>query len=334
MKISASLYSSKERAITDLVSELDRCHIDYFHIDCNDKPEVFEDIARIKAISNTPIDLHIITDEPEKYYPLIAQHKPELVTFQYENMNSLQAFPKVEGVTYGLSIVSDTTLDAFEAYHDQCDFVLMMTTTPGQSGGTFRKDNFQRIRKFRNRFPGKKIHVDGGVNDETGFILRLLGVTSVVSGSFLVNHESIGEALLHLRSSVIHSDFQVKDFMIDLVDAPVLDVTALSTRHAIQKVEDGNIGFVLVKDKEDLVGVISNADIRKGLLRNLEDLSQLSVDDMINSNPVVVNEDATISELLKLIKSKKFLISFLPVVNNHNHLKGAITFINLIRSES
>lgn len=321
--------------MTQLVQELDRCHIDYFHIDCNDDPEVFEDIKKIKAISHTPIDLHIISDTPEKYFDLIAEVKPDLVTYQYEHLSELVNFPKVEGVKYGLAVISDTPVEVFAEYEDQCDFILIMTTTPGQSGGKFRKDNFKRIRKFRNQFPGKGIYVDGGVNDETGFILRLLGVHSVVSGSFLVNHESLGEALLHLRSSVINSDFQIKDFMIDQSDAPVLVEGAFGVKDAFQKIEEGNLGFAIIKDKQGkLAGITSNADVRKGLLKNLDDLNEIKLDEITNSNPVSISEEATISDLLTLIRSKKFLISYLPVVNSENLLTGALSFINLIRSES
>lgn len=335
MKISASLYSSKNRPLVELVQALDRCHIDYFHIDCNDDPKVFEDIASIREISNTPIDLHIISDHSDNYFRRIEETQPELVTFQYENLHGLSDFPKVKGVKYGLSVVSDTPIEVFEAYQDICDFILIMTTTPGQSGGTFRKDNFKRIRKFRNQFPGKGIHVDGGVNDETGFILRMLGVSSVVSGSFLVNHESIGEALLHLRSSVVHSDFKVKDFMIDLEDAPTLNQNELSVVNLIKKIDEGNLGFVIIKDHEDhLIGLSSNADIRKGLLNNLDNFNAMSVTEVINTKPVQIQEDATISQLFQLIKSKNFLISYLPVLNSSHKLTGALSFINLIRSES
>lgn len=319
----------------ELVAELDRCHIDYFHIDCNDNPEVFKDIKRIKEISKTPIDLHIISETPEKYFDLIRETKPDLVTYQYEQLSGIVEFPKVEGVKYGLAVISDTPVEVFEEYKDQCDFILIMTTTPGQSGGKFRKDNFKRIRKFRNQFPGKGIYIDGGVNDETGFILRLLGVHSVVSGSFLVNHTSLGEALMHLRSSVIHSDFQVKDFMIDETDAPVLIDGNYDVKDAIKKIDEGNMGFAIVKDNSGhLSGITSNADVRKGLLKNLEDLNKMSLEQIVNTNPVSVNEEATITELLQLIRSKNFLISYLPVVNKENKLTGALSFINLIRSES
>ncbi|MEL7147786.1 MAG: CBS domain-containing protein, partial [Bacteroidota bacterium] len=283
---------------------------------------------------NTPIDLHIISDQPEKYYDLIIAHKVEYVSFQYEHFQTPQKFPESEHTSYGLAIVSDTPVSVFEEYKDQCDFVLIMTTTPGQSGGKFRKDNFRKIRQFRSSFPGWRIEVDGGVNDEVGFIMRMLGVDSVVSGSYLVKHESIGMALLHLRSSIIHSDYQVKDFMIDLADAPVLS-TSTDVKEIVQSIESHQFGFTLITDQQGkLVGLSSNADVRRGLLKNIEDLNQISKQDIINEAPVTITENSTISEMLKLIKSKRFLISFLPVVSETGKLSGCLTFINLIRSES
>ena len=86
MKISASIYSNPDKTIEDLILELDSCHVDYFHVDCNDDLSVFDDIKRIRKISKTPIDLHIITDDPNKYFELIRIHKIEVVCFQIENV--------------------------------------------------------------------------------------------------------------------------------------------------------------------------------------------------------------------------------------------------------
>lgn len=334
MKISASLYSSKERSQESLVKELDECHIDYFHIDCNDDPAVFDDIAAIRKYSNTPIDLHIISEQPDKYFDLIEKHTIELVTFQFEQLPESIKFPDFSSTSLGLAVVSDTPVDVFEGFKNQFDFILIMTTTPGQSGGVFRKDNFKKIRKFRNQFPGKGIHVDGGVNDETGFILRMLGVNSVVSGSYLVNHKSIGAALMHLRSSVIHSDYHVRDFMMDTSDAPITPADS-DVKAIFQSIEQANMGFTLLQNADNtLYGISSNADVRRGLLKHLDDFNKVSPSDVVNRSPVTVNESATITEVLQLIQSKQFLISYLPVINDSNELTGALSFIHLIRSES
>ncbi|HHP7240389.1 MAG TPA: CBS domain-containing protein [Cyclobacteriaceae bacterium] len=335
MKISASIYSSKNRSLKELVRELDECHIDYFHIDCNDEPDVFEDIKAIRGHSKTPIDIHLITSKPEQFFEAINKHKIEKVTFQYENLEYGYELPgNLEGEV-GLAIVSDTPVEVFAKYQDVCDFILIMTTTPGQSGGKFQKENFKKIRKFRSLFPDKKIHVDGGVNDEVGFLLRLLGVNTVVSGSYLVNHHSIGMALLHLKSSIIDSKYMIKDFMIDLEDSPITDERNINVKKVIRQVEDYRLGFTVIVDKDKkLKGISSSADIRKGLLKNLNDFNKMSLTDITNYNPISINEEATISEMLALIKSKSFPINYFPVVDNENYLKGSLSFWNLIRSES
>lgn len=334
MKISASLYSNKDKPLQELVTELDKCHIDYFHIDCNDNPAVFDDIVEIRKYSKTAMDVHIISDQSESYLEYIKKTRPERVCFQYENLRQKLDLPIIDGVKWGLALTSQTDVSVFEEYRNECDFVLIMTTTPGQSGGTFHKDNFQRIRKFRNQFPSKEIEVDGGVNDEVGFILRMLGVQSVVSGSYLVNHESIPEALLHLRSSVIHSDFHVKDFMITRDQAPIVSADS-SLQRVIQTIENHKLGFAIVEDDEqNLVGLSSNADLRKGILSKFEDLGDLTTQDILNTHPATISEDASITEMLNFIRSKKFLISYLPVVDRENKLTGAVSFNNLIRSES
>lgn len=335
MKISASIYSSKQNDLPALVKDFDEHKIDAFHVDCNDDPDVFKDIEVIRSISNTPIDLHIISSEPEKYLPLIEEHKIEYVQFQYENLQKPLQFPRESTTRYGLAIVSDTPVEAFQEYAEQCSFILLMTTVPGQSGGEFRKDNFQKIRKFRNTFPGKKIHVDGGVNDEVSFILRNMGVNMVVSGSYLVNSQSIGAALLNMRLENVHSRYKIRDFMIDLEDLPVLKKDAATFSQVLQVIEDYQLGFVFFTDeRQSLVGMASNADVRKGLLKNLQNLNHTSIDDIINLQPVTIGQDATISDMLRLIKNKNFIISFLPVVNQQRQLVGAITFFNLIRGEA
>ena len=72
MKISASIYSDKKRALNEVIADLVEHQVDLLHVDCNDDLTVFDDIREIRELCAIPIDLHIITDTPEKYYqPLI-----------------------------------------------------------------------------------------------------------------------------------------------------------------------------------------------------------------------------------------------------------------------
>jgi ribulose-phosphate 3-epimerase len=335
MKVSASLYSGKTRSLPELVKELDGLGVDFFHIDCNDNISVFDDIAQIRKLSKTPIDLHIITPNPEKYYELIKKHKVELVTFQYENIKGAWEVPADITSKLGLAIVSETDINVFDKFSSRFDFILFMTTVPGQSGGSFNKDTFKKIRSFRQRYPDKKIHVDGGVNADISFVLRNMGVYAAVSGSYLVNAEGIGNAMNNLRSQYyVPSGTHVRDFMIGFSELPVLHEGETSFAEVLQSIEKYNLGFTLLIDKNGtLSGLSSSADVRKGLLKKLDDLNKINVGDVVNRNPIRVYDDYTITEMLEFIRNTKANIMYLPVVDRSNKLTGALTFNNLIKGE-
>lgn len=334
MKISASIYSQKEKNLPELVRTLDAYKIDSFHVDCNDNEAVFADMEAIRAISGTPIDLHIISPDPQPFIDRAAAMGIEYVQVQLEDATVPFRFPVGTPTRFGVSVVSGTPVEAFAPYADSSFFILFMTTTPGQSGGVFNKENFRRIREFGKRFPGKRIHVDGGVNGEVSFILRLLGVDSVVSGSFLVNHALPGVALLELLHREVSSTFTVGDFMDD-ADLPVIAENGCSFLQAVEAVEKFGKGFVFYTDAQGrLTGLSSNADIRRAVLKHRENIHKVPPDGFINRHPLTVNQTENITGLLRLIKRQNFPVNFLPVVDDNGRLTGYLTFNALIRGES
>jgi len=334
MKISASVYSSTSQSLPEIIKDLDMHGADLFHIDCNDDIRVFDDIAEIKKLSKTPIDLHIISAEPEKYFVKAAELDVDYLTFQYENLKTTLNVPGNIKAKLGLAITSATDISVFTDYAEQFDFILFMTTTPGQSGGVFDKANFKKIHEFRQRFPNKNIHVDGGVNGEVSFILRNMGVYSSVSGSYLMNSESMGAAMLNLKTHEVDSHFQVKDFMRTVDELPLLKTKNRSVTGILRSIEEYDVGFtILIDDDGKLEGIVTNADVRKGLLKHTDDLNKVSVADITNTNPVKANENFSVMELLRFIKQQSFAISYLPVVDDTNKVTGAVTFFNLIKGE-
>ena len=320
--------------MADIVKDLDDHHADMFHIDCNDNPEVFKDIEQIRQLSRTPVDLHIISANPDRYFDGIARHHVDFVTFQYENLDEELVVPESINSQLGLAITSDTDIEVFTQYADKFDFILLMATVPGKSGGEFNKQTFKKIRAFRQRFPNKRIHVDGGVNAEISFILRNMGVYASVSGSYLMAGESMGAAMLGLRKDEVESHFQVKDFMRSIDEVPLLHPNELSVASVLQSIEEHKLGFtILVDENGKLDGLITNADVRKGLLKHTDNLNDLAVADMTNTNPAKANENFSVMELLRFIKQQSFPISYLPVVDDDNKVTGAVTFFNLIKGE-
>lgn len=333
MKISASIYSDKNRPLQEVIADLVDHQVDLLHVDCNDDVSVFEDIAAIRTWCDLPIDLHIITEDPTKYYDLLRKHPVEYVTFQYEDLNQPLEIPADITGKKGLAVITPTDVTVFSAYQD-FDFILIMATIPGQSGGVFDKVNFDKIRKFRKQFPTKSIHVDGGVNGEVSFILRNMGVTSSVSGSYLFKGPSIGHALMNLTKRSIESTYKVEDFMTPLSECPVVKQNSLSISSALLAIEDGNVGFcVVIDDENNFIGLISNADIRKGLIKHLPDMNALKAEEIINKNPIKIEGESTVYELLQLVKKCSFPVSYLPVVKKSGKMLGIVNFANLIKGE-
>ena len=331
MKISASIYAQREKPLSEIVALLDGHGVDMLHIDCKDTPATFEDIATIKALTQTPIDLHIIAAEPEKYYKEIERLGIEYVSLQYEDMENLVVPPKIGNTKFGLAIKTDTPIDILEKAKGY-DYVMLMCTTPGMSGGSFQRENFQRIIAIKNRFPHLHIQIDGGVNDEVAYILRLIGVQSAVSGSFLMNHYTIGSGMLSLYKEPAKGDYLVADYMTPLQYLPVLQERELSFEKVLKTIEDYKQGFVLITDHEGyLKAVISNADLRRGLIQQLNQLATIDVSQMLNRKPIYISTQATLKEMLKSIDAVPFIILFLPVVNTDGKLQGAVLLNNLIR---
>lgn len=333
MKISASIYSDKKRPLKDVVLDLVAHQVDLLHVDCNDDLSVFDDIKKIRTWCDLPIDLHIITPHPNKYKDLIRDNPLEYVTFQYEDLQEKIEFPSNFSGKKGLAVTTPTDVSVFQEY-DDFDFLLVMATIPGQSGGVFDSDNFSKIRKFKKIYPAKSVHVDGGVNGEVSFILRNMGVSSSVSGSYLFNGPSVGHALMNLTKRNVESQFVLRDFMIPLSETPVIQEVNLTFKHVLETIENGKLGFALVvRENNEYVGLVSNADVRKALLHSIHDLSNLNVSTMINTASVGIQETATVNEMLQLIKKYAFPITYLPVLDEAKNAVGIVTFVNLIRGE-
>ncbi|MPM06081.1 hypothetical protein SDC9_52376 [bioreactor metagenome] len=333
MKISASLYSAGAADLRELVRELDAYQSDWFHIDCNDDFSVFDDIREIRKYSDTPVDLHIISEEPQKFYSQIVETGVEYVTLQYETIQNWQPLPDSFKGQLGIAITTDTDISVFDRFADKAAFILFMATTPGKSGEPFQQKNFRKIREFRNKYPDKKIRVDGGINAELSFILRNMGVSAVVVGSYLLRQEFIGSAMMKLRSNT-GSEYKVSDFMLNRDEIPAITNSSFSFRELLGIIDEYKLGFANIVDSKDrLLGITSMADVRKALLKHWPDLDRLELKDLVNTNPAVIQSNNTVYDMLDYVRNLSFPVLFLPVVDADGKLVGTVKFNNLIKGE-
>jgi pentose-5-phosphate-3-epimerase len=334
LKLSASLYSSKQSSLLDAAKELEAYGVDFWHIDSIENFSVFEDISALGLASETLIDLHIITKQPLNYYPHLGLKNIKRISFQIENLDADFSFPKLKDKQIGLAIQihHPNPFETVKRYMHQVDFVLLMMTTPGISGGKFDQSHFNTIRQLVREFPNIEWCVDGGVNHEIAYILRLIGVQSVVIGSYLLNHTNMAQAIMQIRSHHVRSEYHVLDFCIPWEHLPIIsedaDVKAmLTTMHAFQ------LGIVFCLDSEArLIGIISNADVRRVLIEGNFSYD-LAISSFLNAEPKFISDQSSTSDMIEYISKISFPILVLPVLSDDRKLKGAVSFHKLLKEE-
>lgn len=199
MRISASVSTVPHTSLNGTVALLDQSDVDSYHLDSIDDQGIFKFAEHLRKITDKPFDLHLITSQPEKYWDLIRASDIELVHFQLENLQRPLFIPDDLKSRIGLAMQPHTPAEHFSVYRSEAASVLLMLTTPGKSGGAFHPRYFEHIIRFRELYPEKNITVDGGVNHEVAAVLRLMGIHTSVSGSFILKHENVSEALHQLR---------------------------------------------------------------------------------------------------------------------------------------
>lgn len=335
MKISVSIYAAKNNNLKELVEQLDAHGVDMLHIDCLDDERVFDDIANIRQWSATPIDLHVISPNPERFYPLIQDAAVEYVTFQYESAGRIPDVPTGSKTQFGIAFTASTGVTHLPSIPNTYSHVLFMATEPGKSGGVFQPQLFQQINVLKFAYPQLKVHVDGGVNDTVGFVLRLMGVHAVISGSYVLGHDTIGIGLMRfhkVQGNEQHNQWKVGDFAVPLDYLPVMQWNALNYLDALQTMDKYRTGFVLVTNHNGVLqGVISNADVRKALIKHQGHVSDIQTIDYVNTKPIVLHQNTTITEMLRILNDLNFIVLFLPVVGDDNKLQGVVMLNHLTR---
>lgn len=90
-------------------------------------------------------------------------------------------------------------------------------------------------------------------------------------------------------------------------------------KEVMAAMNDNQRGTVVIVDSNfQLIGIVSDGDIRRALIKGRELFS--SVTDIINLNPVVVKESENVQAEAERIFAKVEEINVLPVVDKNNKL--------------
>ncbi|MDC0239182.1 CBS domain-containing protein [Candidatus Thioglobus sp.] len=109
----------------------------------------------------------------------------------------------------------------------------------------------------------------------------------------------------------------VSEVMLDTNSFPIVTKTTI-LKAALEKMDDFRLGIACITDNEDqLLGIITDGDVRRKLLSVQKPLSAFFIDDAINQaikNPITISSDVTLIDAVDLMEKKQ--VWDLPVVDN------------------
>lgn len=211
IKISPSLLSVDIGNIERDVKKLEKS-VDYLHIDVMDGhfvPNLSYGVPVVKGIkkfTDTPLDVHLMIDNPSKFIEPFINAGADILTIHVEvDDDILGCLKKIKemGKKSGLALNPDTDTQKLVPYLEYTDMVLQMTVFPGFGGQSMVEDAIKNISVIRSMIGDKELEVDGGITAENVDILVREGADVIVSGSGIFKYDDIAAAAKKLRANAI-----------------------------------------------------------------------------------------------------------------------------------
>ncbi len=207
--ISPSILSADFANLERDIKLIEKGGADWVHIDVMDGhfvPNITIGVPVVKSlkkITNLPLDVHLMIENPDKYIEPFAKAGADILTFHYEtgvNIEKTITDIKSYGAKAGISIKPKTQPEVLLPFLDKIDMVLVMTVEPGFGGQEFINDCAEKIKFIKeNSKRDLIIQVDGGINDKTAQICKSYGANSLVAGSYIYKSPDITEAIKSLK---------------------------------------------------------------------------------------------------------------------------------------
>ena len=146
--------------------------------------------ADLRPRSALPLDVHLMTEEPERLVPAFLEAGADFVTFHLEacvHAHRLVESIRAAGAKAGVAIVPSTPASALEELLPALDLVLVMTVNPGFGGQALIPAclaKAARLAKAREETGlDYLVSIDGGANKSTMPAIAAACVDVLVMGS-------------------------------------------------------------------------------------------------------------------------------------------------------
>ena len=189
--IAPSLLAADFSKLKEEITEVEKLGAEYLHLDVMDGnfvPNISFGapvISSLRKHSNLVFDVHLMVNEPDYLIEDFAQFS-DIITVHAEatkHLNRTIQLIKSFGKKVGVALNPSTPLDVIKYDLANIDMVLIMTVNPGFGGQKFIPEMLQKIKDLRKINQDIDIEVDGGINAETGKLVKEAGANVLVAGS-------------------------------------------------------------------------------------------------------------------------------------------------------
>lgn len=209
-QISPSILSSD---FADLAAECARVQsADWLHVDVMDNhfvPNLTLGLPVVESLLrhvSTPIDCHLMIEDPDRWAPAYAEAGAGSVTFHVEAAHApirLAREIRAQGARAGMALKPATPVEPYADLLPELDMLLVMTVEPGFGGQKFLDLVVPKIRAARDlisRSGGEVwLQVDGGVDIDTIATCAQAGADVFVAGSAVFGAQDPDRMVRELR---------------------------------------------------------------------------------------------------------------------------------------
>ena len=196
VRIAPSLLSVDFARLADDLAMIEGAGADWLHVDVMDGVYVpnlsfgVKVIETVRKLTTLPLDVHLMTVEPEKYFDSFAKAGANGLTIHVETAPHLhRQLMRIKdlGCTAGVTMNPGTSLETVREVAGDLDLLLIMSVNPGFGGQRFISQTLDKIRRARQLLDGigsrAVLEVDGGVARDTIRACHQAGADTFVAGN-------------------------------------------------------------------------------------------------------------------------------------------------------